>query len=179
MELPGGSGFDLAESASIAGDACLFLTTRHDPASVTRGFEVGAADYLLKPASAEIVAAKVHRIIEGTQTGQRAVAAGVSGSLREMALPELVQIMSTGRKSGVLSIYSGDVVCSIGFSEGMIHEASFRDLAGEQAIFQIMRIVDGDFQFDPQGKVGENTINRTTDFLLLEAFRLLDEEQQG
>ena len=51
VNIPDLNGFELLKSLRESGDAtpCIFLTSLNDIASLSRGFEVGADDYLKKP----------------------------------------------------------------------------------------------------------------------------------
>src|SRR5690606_38057976 len=83
VDLGGGpDGFELArqihEMDAEARPSLIFLTVRGDRDAVARGFEVGAADYLVKPASPELVATKAQQALDAAARGR---GRGVSGSL--------------------------------------------------------------------------------------------------
>lgn len=152
----------------------LFVTRRGDRDAVNRGFEIGAADYLVKPASGDVVAAKTRQVLSAGQKS-RGPGRGVSGSLSEMGLPDVVQILANGRKSGQLSISTDDREGRITFSEGMIWDAVYGELRGEDAFYAMLVLVDGDFTLDPSVKAGTRVINKSSEGLLLEGMRRLDE----
>jgi len=177
-------GFELVARLRQGGPGAeipvLFVTRRGDRDSVNKGFEIGAADYLVKPASGDVVAAKTRQVLS---TGQKARAGtagrGVSGSLSEMALPELVQILSNGRKSGQLSIVANNREGRILFNEGMIWDAAYGQLRGEDAFYKMLILDDGDFTLDPSIRPAERVINMSSEGLLLEGMRRLDEGNAG
>lgn len=148
----------------------IFVTRRGDRSSVTRGFELGAADYVVKPAPADVVVAKARLILS-----RRARARGVSGSLAEMALPDVIQILAHGRKSGRLAIRSRGKKGDVWFKEGQVLDAQFKGVRGAEAFYAMMAVNDGDFQLDPSATTDERVIEEPTETLLLEAMRRMDE----
>ncbi len=170
-----GEGFELLRAIAELGDArpsVLVLTRRADRDSVGKGFELGAADYLVKPASPEVVAKKAAQAVEGAA---RQHATGVSGSLKDMSVPDVVQILANGRRGGKLSIISGGKRGEILFSDGQIHDASFGSLAGEEAFYAILKLAEGTFSLDPTFAPQKRAIHASTEGLLLEGMRRLDE----
>ncbi len=154
----------------------LFVTRRGDRDSVNKGFSLGASDYLVKPTSADVIAAKVRQLVEGGGAqGRTRGTRGVNGSLREMALPDVVQILAHGRKTGQLKINSSGKLGELHFSEGQIHYAAFGAHRGEEAVYAMLQLDDGDFALDPNVAPAGRTIHASTESLLLEGMRRLDE----
>lgn len=154
----------------------LFVTRRGDREAVNKGFALGASDYLVKPTSADVIAAKARQLVEGGGArGRTRGTRGVSGSLREMALPDVVQILAHGRKTGQLKITSSGKSGELHFSEGQIHYATFGGLRGEEAVYAMLQLDDGDFGLDPNVAPAGRTIHASTESLLLEGMRRLDE----
>lgn len=152
----------------------MFLTAKGDHKSSSLGLEGGAADYVIKPAAAAVVGAKARRIIEEDR-GVATAGRGVSGKLTEMALPDVVQILSGGRKSGRLAIRSGAISGEMIFLQGAIHDAKFGEHEGAEAVYAMLGLTDGDFSLNPDVPDIENRIGLTTETLLLETMRRLDE----
>lgn len=172
------SGFEFLQRVRQRGHArvpVMFLTGRRDQSSVNRGLELGAADYVVKPASAAVVAAKAGRIIEEARS-QKSGPRGISGSLQEMGLPDVIQILANGRKSGKLQVRSGTLKGEMMFQEGSIHDAIFGDLSGADAVYAILRLTEGDFALDPTMDPVDDRVGVPTHHLLLEAMRRMDEE---
>src|SRR5262249_10559956 len=136
-------------------------------------FQLGAADYLVKPAPAEVIIAKAAQILTGggPSTGAR----GVAGSLSEMSLPDVLQVLSHGRKTGRLRLTAGGTAGEIHFEKGEVHHAILGDLLGEAAFYSMLRLTDGNFALDPLFRPKERTIRQSTESLLLEGMRRLDE----
>jgi response regulator RpfG family c-di-GMP phosphodiesterase len=181
VRLADGTGFDLLRRVPEGVRAqvpLMFVTSERAQSSVNRGLELGAADYLVKPASAAVVAAKASRIIADSRTKKPRGGRGVAGSLQEMALPDLIQVLANGRKSGVLKVHSGRLHGEMMFQDGSIHDAVFGDLTGAEAVYGILRLTDGDFALEPQTTPVADAIGIPTHHLLLEAMRRLDEDQR-
>jgi response regulator RpfG family c-di-GMP phosphodiesterase len=175
-----GDGFDLLRrmrESSHARVPLLFVTAERAQSSVDRGLELGAADYVVKPASAAVVVAKASRVIADSRT-KKPGGRGVSGSLQEMALPDVIQILANGRKSGLLKVRSGTLEGKLMFQNGSIHDARFGDLGGADAVYGILRLMEGDFELESDTTSVEDVIGIPTHHLLLEAMRRLDEEQR-
>ena len=180
VHLSDGQGFDLLRrmrESSHAQVPLMFVTSERAQSSVNRGLDLGAADYVVKPASAAVVVAKASRAIADSRT-KKPGARGVSGSLQEMALPDVMQILGNGRKSGLLKVTSGTLQGVLMFQEGSIHDARFGDLGGAEAVYRILRLMEGDFALEPDTTPVEDVIGIPTHHLLLEAMRRLDEEQR-
>ena len=131
----------------------------------------------MKPASAPVVVAKAGRIL-GDVPVKKSSTRGVSGSLQEMGLPDVIQILANGRKSGKLLVTSGTLHGEMIFQGGSIHDSTFGDLRGAEAVYGILRLTEGDFALEPDDTPIEDAIGIPTHHLLLEAMRRLDEEQR-
>ncbi len=176
VDLPFVDGFDMVmrlRGGPAKDVPIVFLTRRGDRDAVTRGFELGAADYVVKPASADVVAAKVRQVLDRKpqSTGGR----GVTGSLSEMSLPDVVQVLANGRKSGQLTIRSGGQVGHVWFGDGQIHDARFGDVEAAPALYAMLALSDGEFTLDPTSTPTRRVIHDPTESLLLEGMRRMDE----
>lgn len=174
VDLGGGpDGFDLLRRASgDGGPPFLFVTSRADRATVSKAFDLGAADYLVKPASPEVIATKIGQILEDVA---RSAGGGFGGSLKEMALPDVVQVLSNGRKTGRLQVVTGSRRGEILFHEGQVFGASFGGEIGEEALYAMLGLREGTFSLDPSVVPTERTIHTSAEGLLLEGMRRLDE----
>jgi response regulator RpfG family c-di-GMP phosphodiesterase len=179
IELEPFDGFELKErlnkSDKEAKIPLIFFTSRTSSADVEKGFSLGAQDYLVKPSTADVVAAKISKYLAEAPNQKTG---GVSGSLKEMSLPDLVQILSHGRKSGQLKLTMGSHRGEIHFVSGEIHNALFDNQRGQEAFFQMLKYKDGNFVLDPDFKASSREIEMTAEMLLLEGMRVLDEESK-
>jgi response regulator RpfG family c-di-GMP phosphodiesterase len=139
-----------------------------------KAFELGAIDFLTKPLSADLLVAKLRQIIEREAT-RGGPARGVAGSLQEMGLPEMVQVLWYGRKTGSLKIRSGPNSGEIHFVGGAIYNALWATLRGEEAFFGMIALTEGEFSLDPNFTAPQQVIQDSPEALLLEGMRRLDE----
>lgn len=179
-EMRGATGFDLLAHArgqqNLARIPWMFLTRDASRESVQKAFELGASDYVVKPTPTDVVVAKARRVLE---TVQRQTARGVSGSLREMGFPELVQVLSQSRKTGALKVrLSNGESGEVHFEEGLVVNAMWGRARGEDAFFSMCALSDGDFAFDPTFKPQARVIQASAESLLLEGLRRHDEARQ-
>jgi response regulator RpfG family c-di-GMP phosphodiesterase len=153
------------------------VTGRSNRNDAQTAFDLGATDFLAKPVSADLLVAKLRQTIE--REAQRAGAArGVSGSLLEMGLPDMVQVLWHGRKTGSLKIRSGASSGEIHFVQGAIYNAMWATLRGEEAFYAMLKLTEGDFALDPNSVAPQQVILDSPEALLLEGMRRLDEGQR-
>jgi len=103
----------------------------------------------------------------------------MSGSIEEIPLPDLLQLLSTSRKSGVLAVRSDLGVGKIYLRKGQIYYASIDesfDLAPRKAIYRLLTWSSGTFELEPPDERDVlEEIKETTEALLMEGVRQLDE----
>lgn len=97
------------------------------------------------------------------------------GSLSELPLPDVVQLVSSSGKTGCFHLTDGDIKGQIYIHEGKIVHAQVEDLSGEEAVYQLAIWSKGEFFFETGAAVAANTITKTNTNLLMEAARRLDE----
>jgi DNA-binding response OmpR family regulator len=168
-------GFELLQKVRAAGNEVpfVFLSQKDESDIAKRSFELGAGDFITKPASPDVVALKVNRVLDSA--GRKRKTGGVSGSLSEMALPDVVQILFHGRKSGKLTIHSEGKRGEVQFCDGQIYDASFGDALREDAFYAMLCLNSGDFELDTNFRTAERKITMGPESLLLEGLRRLDE----
>jgi len=99
----------------------------------------------------------------------------VSGSLREMGLPDMVQVLFHGRKSGKLQIRAPSGSGEIHFAEGNVVDAVWEKARGEEAFYAMLKLSDGEFVLDASFRPEGRVIHQTSEALLLEGMRRMDE----
>jgi response regulator RpfG family c-di-GMP phosphodiesterase len=150
-------------------------TRRHERTVATRAFELGVLDYVTKPASADLLVAKLKALLDQRASASPRTTRGVSGSLREMGLPDMVQVLFHGRKSGKLQIRANKGSGEIHFAEGSVVDAQWGEARGEAAFYAMLKLTDGDFALDPSFKPPGRAIHQSAEALLLEGMRRMDE----
>jgi hypothetical protein len=95
-----------------------------------------------------------------------------------MALPDLVQILGQGRKSGRLRVRSSGREGEIHLRDGRIVHAVQGELAGSDAFFELLGFAGGTFALDPAFVPTEESIQGSSEMLVLEGLRRLDERNR-
>ncbi len=179
IELGSGDGLTLlAEARKQAWGkdlAWVVYTRRQDRATAQKAFELGVVDYVTKPASADLLVAKLKALLDQRKSASPQPARGVSGSLREMGLPDMVQVLFHGRKTGKLQIRGPKGSGEIHFSEGNVVDAQWGEARGETAFYAMLKLTDGDFALDPSFRPPGRAIHQSAEALLLEGMRRMDE----
>ena len=154
----------------------IFLTKRAGHDMVKRGFDLGAFDYITKPTSPDVVALRISQVLAGES--RKRSSRGVAGSLEEMALCDVVQILYHGRKSGKLIIASGAKRGEVQFSEGQIFDANYGEKQSEEAFYEMLCLASGHFELDFNFRPEERRIHLNPESLLLEGMRRMDEARR-
>lgn len=177
IELPQGDGLSLLSAArqqSWGKNVAWVMHTRvQDRAQAQKAFDLGVTDWVAKPAPTDVFVAKLKAMLD--QRATKAGSRGVSGSLVEMGLPELVQVLFHGRKSGCLRIRAQGNNGEIHFQGGNIVNALWGTQRGTDAFYAMLKLADGEFGLDPAFKPGSRVITESPEALLLEGMRRLDE----
>ncbi len=97
------------------------------------------------------------------------------GSLTELHLPDIIQLVSVGGKTGVFQLTDGGHAGQIYLVDGKIVHAQLDDAAGEEAVYALAIWNKGDFKFEPGVTSEHKTISKSNTNLLMEAARRLDE----
>ncbi len=153
--------------------AWVFVTKRSSRQDADRAFALGADDYVTKPVNGDLLVTKLRQIMD--RRGRAGSSRGVSGSLQEMGLPDIVQVLWHGRKSGALKVHAPTGSGEIHFVEGQIHNALFGDKRGADAFYAMVALQVGEFAVDPDFVAPQRCIEQSPEGLLLEGMRRLDE----
>lgn len=101
---------------------------------------------------------------------------GFKGVLREVGLPDLVQMECLGRKSSVLDVTASNATGRIYICDGTIIHAEYGTVTGEPALARLLGLKGGEFRFAPFTPPAHQTIDGHWEALLMEAARVQDEE---
>lgn len=97
------------------------------------------------------------------------------GSLKELPLPDIIQLVSVSGKTGKFTLTRDADRGAIYLKNGQMVHASIGDLVGEEAIYALAIWNHGEFQFEPNEESAHQTITKSNTNLLMEAARRLDE----
>jgi CheY-like chemotaxis protein len=174
-------GFELCKR--LKGDERLkqipfvFLTSQKAVEFKVRGLEMGGEDYLTKPIYIKEIVTRARMILQKAEKERferRETRGGFAGSLADLGVVDLVQTFEVGRKTGIIRL-EGDRSGAIFFRDGRVIDAELGRLGGENAFYRMLNTFEGQFdvQFVPVERA--ERIEVSTQGLLLEGMRRLDE----
>ncbi len=99
----------------------------------------------------------------------------VEGDLKQISLPDLLQIFSHNRKDGVLALSHDKKKGYIHLLEGQVVSARLGRTSAEKAFYRLLLWDYGKFRFTPGSPQTERHIDMPTDQLLMEGMRQNDE----
>jgi serine/threonine-protein kinase RIO1 len=99
----------------------------------------------------------------------------ISGRLAEISLIDWMQSLEQGRKTCTLFLRHDQDNCAVYFSEGQVTHAVYGKLVGDPAVFKVLTWTDGEWEVDFQQNSPEHTTSMSTQGLMMEGLRLLDE----
>ena len=168
---------ELRSRPTLAQIPFMFLSSDPSVESKVRGLELGIEDYLAKPVYIREILARVNLVMERKEREGfgRTAKTRFSGSLEDMGLVDLLQTIDLSRKSGVLKLSSGPRRGTVMFAEGRVIEAELGKLTGEAAIYRFLLWNEGSFEIEFGEARGEDKLGISTQALLMEGVRRLDE----
>lgn len=136
-------------------------------------------DFLEKPFFLKEATARIKRVLDKIALEKMAREAPdetvLRGSLAQMNVIDLMQSLELGRKTCLLTLTRNGDRCEVYVQDGQIVHAAYDALIGDEAVYKVLTWEDGNFQIDFEGRSAEQTITRSTQGLLMEGLRLLDE----
>jgi Domain of unknown function (DUF4388) len=99
------------------------------------------------------------------------------GSLKELPLPDIIQLVAVSGKTGVFNLTSGAQRGDIFLREGEIVHAVAGNVRGEEAVYELAIWQEGEFVFKPGLETEDRTVRKSNTNLLMEAARRIDEWQ--
>jgi CheY-like chemotaxis protein len=142
-------------------------------------------DFVIKPFFVRDLTKRAKRILdriylEKMQRESAGAGGGLTGRLSEMGIMDLFPTLEQGQKTCALIVTGpdGKQTATIYFENGQIHHAVMDEAKGDAVINHIVHWNEGAFQIDFNARSGERTTTANTQSLLMEALRLLDEENR-
>ena len=149
----------------------VMLTGQATPENRANSLKSGAALFLDKTE----VAADLAKIYAALENIAATPTEGFRGMLRQVGLPDVLQMECLNRKSSVLEVTASNESGRIFIEDGSITHAESRAQQGEQALFQLLSLSGGEFHLRPFAKPPRRTIDGHWESLLMESARLRDE----
>ena len=182
--MPGMDGWAFFEAVKKRGRLSetpfVFLTSETELRKRVRGLNVGADDYVTKPFDVEELHARVERLIERRRSIEKDRAedgAFLAGSMEQLAMPDLLQILSLNRTDGILALSSPPDDGSIVLDHGRIVHAECDAASGVKALYRMLGWVAASFRLIPRepGREDERTIDAPTARLIMDGLVSLDQ----
>jgi len=157
----------------------IFIASRADIEERLRPLVDGVEDFIVKPFFLKEFVRRAKKVVDRLQLEkmqQRSARPGtVQGRLEEMSIVDLLQSLEMGQKSCKLTVVRSGETCEMYFTAGACKHAQFGALEGDEAVYKIAAWPDGEFEIDFNTNTDKVTTTRSTQGLLMEAFRLIDE----
>jgi hypothetical protein len=120
----------------------------------------------VRPATLQAPAAKKERIYT------------LSGVIQEGVLADILQLLSSNKKSGTFTVDADGKQVEMFFRDGHLYHAACEAIHGQSAFFVAMALENGTFCFEENDQLPEEvSIDGNTQFMILEALRQIDEER--
>jgi CheY-like chemotaxis protein len=182
-QMPGFDGRQLVERLknrpATSTIPVMMLATRADISEKLRPMQIPVEDFVEKPFFLKEAVARIKRVLDKLALEKMANEAPgetvLRGSLAQMNVIDLLQSLELGRKTCWLRISNNGDQCDIFFNEGQINHSAYGDLKGDEAVYKVLTWTAGNFKIDFEVSSSETTTTRSTQGLLMEGLRLLDE----
>jgi CheY-like chemotaxis protein len=156
-------------------DIPVVLTTTSLDVDRLRGLRLAA--HLKKPFNLDEVLGRIEHIFRRSDAAKdlKSEAQEIEGSLSQLGIPDLMQILGMNKRSGRLSLERGNERGEILVAEGRPVNSRLGRVEGEKALFRLLSWTEGTFTFAPGTPPGKARITRGMDDALLEGMRQADE----
>jgi CheY-like chemotaxis protein len=139
-------------------------------------------DFVEKPFFLKETITRIKKVIDKItleKMAREAPGEGVlRGSLAQMNIMDLFQSLEMGHKTCSLTLTNNGQKCEMFFNDGQINHAIFGNLVGDDAVYKTMAWTDGNFAINFTESSSKQTTTRSTQGLLMEGLRLLDEQNR-
>ncbi len=156
----------------------IFLTSQRSVEDKVRGLELGVDDYLTKPIYIRELIARVRLLLQKKEKEslERVDQQNMfQGSLSDLGVVDLLQTIEIGRKTGLILLNSGSKDGIMYVLNGRIIDAVCGHLTGARAVYRLLTWNEGSFKIDFKPVERSETIELSTQGLIMEGMRRLDE----
>ncbi len=159
----------------------IMVASKSDITDKLKMVQDSVEDFLEKPFFIKETAARIKKVIDKIALEKMAHEASTAsdgtlrGSLAQMSIMDLLQSLEMGHKNCELILTNNGDRCDMYFSDGQINHAVYGKVVGDEAVYKVLAWTTGNFQIDFNGTSSQTTTTRSTQGLLMEGLRLLDE----
>ncbi len=158
----------------------LFFSAENREDVISKALLAGADDFISKESSSQVTFLKLRRLIQHSHKyNQQATDAGVSGSLNEMGFMETIQILANREKDALITLQDHNNSAEVYLHQGEIIYAECGGVQGEMAIYKLLTWENGFFQVKTPDQLPERNVFNSTEAIMLEGCRLMDEDLWG
>ncbi|MGH9570241.1 MAG: DUF4388 domain-containing protein [Candidatus Angelobacter sp.] len=172
----------LKSRPNTAGIPVILMAAKTDVNEKLKTVQDTVEDFLEKPFFIKEAAAKVKKVVDKISLEKMAREAPADsvlrGSLAQMNVLDLLQSLDMGRKTCLLTLINNGDSCRMYFTDGQINHAQYGKLKGDDAVYKVLTWGQGNFEIDFKGSSKEQSTTQSTQGLLLEGLRLLDESNR-
>ncbi|MBU0996286.1 MAG: AAA family ATPase [Proteobacteria bacterium] len=120
------------------------------------------------------------RLEKANMAKEQYLESGLTGKLAETSAPELLQMLNTGQKTGLLTFHLSKGIATITFNHGRLVDARYDDHEGQDAFFEILKDA-GEGRFSYSSEIPEEHMRKPEigHFMrmLIEGLSRIDEER--
>lgn len=140
---------------------------------------ISAADSKLASNASSMDRGELQQMLDAAAEKRKDASTTMSGSLEEMPIPDLLQMLSNMKKSGTLAVTNGEDAGRIYIRDGRVYYALLNDndeLGPMKALFRMFGWRQGEFRLGPPSEEEFMLeLEETTEQLIMEAARQTDE----
>lgn len=155
----------------------ILLASKSDINEKLKMLQDSVEDFVEKPFFLKEASARIKRVLDKIALEKMARDGDtvLRGSLAQMNVIDLIQSLELGRKTCLLTLTRNGDRCEVFVQEGQITHSVYGPLVGDDAVYKALTWQDGNFQIDFDRRGSDQTTTRSTQGLLMEGLRLLDE----
>lgn len=172
----------LRSRPTVAHVPVIFLTTLSSETERLKGYRLGVDDYISKPFLFEELALRVARVLTRAKSARANTASrnALRGDLSQVTLQSVLQFVEIERRTGLLLVVSGKRFATLHVREGSVvgvdlGEGPTQDESIER-LFDVLDWSDGRFELTTAEVDIDDSVGKSTPYLLLEHARRQDEK---
>ena len=160
----------------------ILMATKADINEKLKVVQDNVEDFVEKPFFVKEAAARIKKVVDKISlekmTREAHGGSMVRGNLEQMNALDVLQSLDMGRKTCSLTIKSNGDSCAMFLTDGQIYHAQCGKLKGDEAVYKALGWHSGTFEIDFKGSSTEQSTTQSTQGLMLEGLRLLDESNR-
>jgi DNA-binding response OmpR family regulator len=156
----------------------IFLTSTESLPDELYAQDFGMSDYMQKPYAFDDLLSKVEKNLRRYEQRQRTLTTGAatsSGTLNDMSLTDILQVLAMNKRSCTVRLVKGEKSGEIFFKHGRVCDASAGTLHGEEAIYYLLGWEGANFWVGENSDGVEETISKDVHTLIAEGLKRFEE----